>query len=207
MEPGMRHFSEDELAAMAITRVQGEGVKSPEGDHLRTCPMCSEKLDFFLQFYTCLGDELQQRHGASASPLRESSDIEVVIPFSVFQPFAHSGAEQFGDSELILAAKEMSNSSDRYKTVATFSCPNPPAVLRVLEDRHEHHYKIFVLSELSEVRSRVKVAITDDGGRAFAATTNEAGMAFITVPEGFDWAHAHVAVGAKRPGSTPPTTP
>ena len=187
MEPNAKHVAEDSLVSLAIARLGGEATSGAVEEHLRTCRVCSERLEFFLQFYTLFASELEQR--------RQAASV-TVIPFSMFQPYPHPGSERFGDTELILAAKEMSNADDRFVTVATFSSANPPAVLRVLEDRQEHRFKIFILSDIPEIRNHVRVALADDNGRTFTATTNEEGMAFVAVPVGFDWAHSHVAVSA-----------
>ncbi len=202
MKPTTKHFSEDELGSLAIALLEAQDKSEAENEHLRLCRMCSNKLDFFYQLYSNLTDELRQRIEAHITPSLDRGGNGGVIPLL---RFPHVLPPQ-QDSMLILAAKERPRDSNRYTTLASFSSVNPPAVLRVLEDRQDHHWKIFILTDLPEMRDHVRVSLTDDGGSSIVLTTNEDGLAKVPIPEGFDWAHSHVAISPRLSNNISPTT-
>ncbi|HTX98537.1 MAG TPA: hypothetical protein VMG09_00815 [Bacteroidota bacterium] len=206
METRTMHLTEDELALLAIVSAAHDGGRSVDHPHIRRCALCREKLGFYVAFYANLAVELSKKETGARSYHEAPGAAVNVVRFSPWESEHPTARTEPVDSELILAAKTMTDRTDRYRTVATFSSSNPPAILRVLEDRKEQVYRVFVLSQEPTIRDRVNIVIADEVGNAVTARTDPHGVALLTVPENFDWTHSHIAVVSPASDGSPSPT-
>jgi hypothetical protein len=187
-----RHYSEDALSARAVEEVYGLSPAERQDAHLGTCSLCSEKLQFFLTYYRGLRLEMEQ------ADREQGPEAENVL---VLTPFTKDLAVSTGPVDtpyLILAAKEMTASEDRFVEVMVYSSHEPPVVLRVIEDRNEHTVKAYILSEDPQFMKRVKLSFVDHNGNAASAVVDAHGGALINVPPGFNWKASHVGIVPDR---------
>jgi len=194
-----RHLEENELAQIARLKVEGTPLRALSELHALACPVCSGKLRFFQQFYHILREEpLSQAVPGEAGA---DTNRNYVVPFSLLEPTGRGSIGGMGDPVLILAAKEVSGSSGRFRTVAAFSCRNPPAVIRILEDSRDHTCTAFILTDQYGLKVCVRLVVIDDKGHSAEAMTDRTGKAVIPIPAGFEWEHSRAAVTPARLGT------
>lgn len=193
------HYTEDDLSARARALVD-ERLDSDSADgHLSVCAVCSQKLEFFVDYYKSLAHELGLPGQEGNAQLTRKEDGPVIL---TFVPFHSKMAVERVPGEypgLILAAQDSGTSQNRFKPVAVFNSTDPPAVLRVIEDSELHEFKVYVLSEKPKITAHVRLTFVDDSGRMALTSTDAHGHATVEVPLGFNWKLSHVGVVSAKP--------
>lgn len=193
------HYTEDDLSARARALVNEKLDADPADAHLSECVICSQKLEFFVEYYKVLAHELELpgQEGNARPSGKEYGPI--ILTFAPFHPKVPAKRVPGDYPGLILAAQDSGTSTNRFIPAAVYSSTDPPAVLRVIEDCESHDFKVFVLSETPKIGAHVRLTFVDDTGRMAVALTDDNGHATVEVPLGFNWKLSQVGVVSAEP--------
>ena len=180
----MKHLSEESIERYLL---EPDRLSSPELEraytHLKDCPRCRAIHGFLKDFYARLNEssvaeevtpEHQQTDFAHPVILRPMKDI----PEFILGPEARI---------TVLAAESVTANTQRFDTKAALVSEQDKVLMRIVHDRLENRYRMYLIAEDME---RIKIAKVSIPALGVDLTTNEHGVAeFVLAPtrEEPDW--------------------
>ena len=157
----MKHIEEQLLERSALrpdklSEAEEKAVKA----HLETCAACRETADYLRSFHRDL-KELQY-----AEPPRISKLVRSLFPVPnviLLHPFQHEPGVGTLDTKYttVLAAMTQDTLEQRFETVATLVSEKENALVRIMHDREENTYKLYVRAEDARKRDHVIVSFPE----------------------------------------------
>jgi hypothetical protein len=183
-----QHYTEIEIEKLTSDTTEGKSQDiSNTDEHLKTCLSCKQKYEFFQKFYTNLKDELNKPVDDRVTELinsLSSSNIIYLKPYSAQPDFSKLGV---GVNSYVLAAQSMNEEIVRYKSTATFAAEHENTLVKIIDDKTEKIYQLFVLSENDKHRNNVLVGIAEPDKDKLLFPTNNNGIVHFPYSSPIDW--------------------
>lgn len=169
----------DHLTEEAIERylLEPDRFEAPELErvyaHLKVCSRCRSVHDFLKDFYARLGESESVQHEGAEDHLNKKKPLPeptILHPMRDIPEFALSP----GTRITVLAAETSSHSSHRFSTKAALVSEKEKILMRIVHDRLENRYRMYLIAEDVERIRNTKVSIPALG---IDLTTNEHGVA------------------------------
>jgi len=175
------HYTEEQLES--LIRESADAETDP---HLRTCPMCRSKHQFLSQFHRALKDELAKPVDPKIERLaqRGRSNIIQLSPYQAKPDVSQLGV---GERTLVLAAQHVEKEKGRYAAAVTFASEPTKTLVRVVLDRLENTYRLFILSEKVEHMRHVLITVKTADGPPLWLVTDAGGVCSLSATETRDW--------------------
>jgi hypothetical protein len=182
------HYTEEQLEALIRRPSAAEA-----DDHLRVCPMCKSKHEFLMQFHEAFAEELVKPVDARIERLAQqrSANIIELKPYQASVDISQIG---IGEKTLLLAAQHIEEDTARYVAVGTFASLEAKTLVRVVHDRMQGTYRIFVLAQDLDHMRHVLVVIRRTDGQTTRLVTDASGMSVLNVTDAPDWKNCLVLV-------------
>ena len=175
----------DHLAEESIERYLLEPDRFSDAElyvmytHLKECPRCRSIRDFLEDFYARLEEASSREAGGAvpASPEKTNFAHPVILRPMKDVPEFRLGPEA---RITVLAAESVVANTHRFTTMAALVSEREKVVMRIIHDRLENRYRMYLIAEDTERVKHTKVSIPALG---IDLVTDEHGIAeFVLAP-------------------------
>lgn len=182
-----RHYTESELEGLVEKQGSGDA-------HLAECPLCREKLDFLARFHEAISKVSQEPQDPRVEALVQRLSGRNVIRLHSF--VSQPDLSQLGvrSDVVVLAAQGGAEGAGRFVTVGSFAGEREHVLLRVVHDRDNHRYSLYLLTKKPEAARHARLIITVQGGVLREEVTDASGVAILEEDPSINWREAVVAV-------------
>jgi hypothetical protein len=182
-----RHYTETEIERLIA---QPDAVDL----HLSECDSCRDRFTFLRR--------LRREYEATSHEPGDSRIDKLVARLSgrtiyhlhpcTIQPDMNSVGTRSG--VVVLAAQDASRATGRYEPMGTFVEKDERILVRVIHDKQEHRYALYLMTEKPETGQSAHLIVSTHSGPVQETVTAEDGTAFLEDSPPINWNDAVIAV-------------
>ena len=187
-----KHLTEEQLEKIAL---QFNNTNNEEIDNtgLQSCDYCKNRLQLLIDFYNQLDENISEPAFGKVDKLAKSLSDTNRISLEYFRASVDSSLPE-EKRMIVLAAAHRQDDNSRFATIGTYASEPDQILIRVLEDRSEKTFNIFILSENQQYSCNIILLVTDINDMIHSIAANAEGTAMLSGDVEIDWKNTKIII-------------
>jgi hypothetical protein len=188
------HLDEEHIEAIAQKIVHNEIRENELEEHIANCRQCKSKLDFFVDFYNHLEEELTQQPDSRIEGFADKISTPRIIRLKYYKPEIDNTLLNGNKNILVLAAETKTQSEISSINVVKFASEPHKVLVRIVEDKNKNNFHLYVLSEKEEYHNQTLIGVSDGEEPINFSVTDKDGCGVIQFAAIRDWHTTNVLI-------------
>ena len=182
-----KHINELELEKAAINNSEDGDIPDSIRLHLTDCKQCSNKYNYFIEYYKTLNNELSLPAESEIDSFIKTKLEREPVQLYLYNPKASESELHNTHGNIVLAAKTNDAKSARFTTEAVFVDSVGTWMIRVMKDQEDDSFLIYLLNEKSILLDYQTIEFISEDGKSTKIKTNERGFSTVPFQSNINW--------------------